>query len=137
MQNLNIQSSQGGFTLIELVIVIVLLGILAAVAVPRFVDLSAEAGNASAQGVAGAIASGSAINFAACKAGDTANCLTIDDTTTCTSLTTGANSLLDGGLPDDVSWVNGSGTVGSSGTGCSLSHSSGDTNAQVTVILTD
>ena len=36
-------TKQAGFTLIELVIVIVLLGILAAVAVPKFVDLSSDA----------------------------------------------------------------------------------------------
>ncbi len=57
--------SQQGFTLIELVIVIVLLGILASVALPRFLNITNDAHNASVSGTAGAIAS--AINIAHAK----------------------------------------------------------------------
>jgi MSHA pilin protein MshA len=54
-----------GFTLIELIVVIAVLAILAAVAVPRFIDLRSEATVGAAQGFAGALASGTSINFAA------------------------------------------------------------------------
>lgn len=47
---------QRGFSLIELVIVIVILGLLAATAIPRFLNVTDDAENASVDGVAGGLA---------------------------------------------------------------------------------
>ena len=55
---------QVGFTLIELVIVIVILGILAAAALPRFTDLSTEARTSAINGLAGSIRSAASIAHA-------------------------------------------------------------------------
>jgi len=57
--------TQKGFTLIELVVVIVLLGILGVTALGKFQNLSAQAADAAEQGIGGEISSASAINFAA------------------------------------------------------------------------
>ena len=61
--------TKDGFTLIELVIVIVLLGILSMVVVPRFVDLSQQARDARIEAQAQALVSNDTLNHMACKAG--------------------------------------------------------------------
>lgn len=59
--------AQRGFTLIELIITIVIIGVLAAVAIPKFQSLTADAEKGVAAGVGAALASASSVNYAKSK----------------------------------------------------------------------
>ncbi len=63
--NHKILNNHAGFTLIELIMVIVILSMLSFVALPKYVDMKKEAAIAAANGVYGAAQAAAAINFAA------------------------------------------------------------------------
>ena len=110
---------QQGFTLIELIVVIVILGILAATALPKFTNMQNEARIAAVKGVAGGIASGLSINYGVRSLNSASGVTTV--VANCNVLP--FSGLIDGGLPTGYT-VSGGAVNSGVATTCTITDSS-------------
>lgn len=95
------RSAQAGFTLIELIVVIVILGILAATALPKFADLGGDARLAKMQAAVGAVKSAAAMTHGSYLAGGSPTATALNSTSANSVLTAeGLRIAFRNGYPD-------------------------------------
>ena len=124
---------QRGFTLIELVMVIVILGVLAAVAIPKFVDLGTDAKTAALQGVIGGISSASAVNYAARSVTTGNGSSAVGSGGTFTDCNAAAGAILQGGIPSGYT-VTGAMSTSGVANNCTVKQTSTGNTGTATII---